>query len=175
MHEVGCSIPLSCLFSLSLSLSLVLSSIHFVCFLLFVFLWFIYSIYCTTYLCKIIFPCVAHNKRERTLVSQILVHLWTADLWSCAEASFWNLKIVCAPSLLSKAVQEISRYKIWTRSVSWFWCYVRRRSHRNLKYIFLASENFQGKANGIKLLCSACTIKPQNFIRIVGAIFEKID
>ena len=56
MLKVGCSIPLSCFsLSLSLSLSLVLSSIHFVYFLLFVFLWFIYSIYRTTYLRQIIF------------------------------------------------------------------------------------------------------------------------
>ena len=59
--------------------SLVLSLIHFV------FLCFIYSIYCPIYLRKIIFPCRTHNKIEQILVSQIVVHSWTKWLTSDHE------------------------------------------------------------------------------------------
>ena len=43
-------------------LFLVLSSVHFVCFILFVLLCFISCIYHTTYLREIIFPCTTHNE-----------------------------------------------------------------------------------------------------------------
>ena len=57
--------------------------------------------------------------------------------------------------------------------MSWFRPCVRRRK-KNLKYIFPLSGIFPGKANIVILLCFECTINPQNLIKIVGAIFEKI-
>ena len=51
--------------------------------------------------------------------------------------------------------------RIWTRLVSWVRRYVRRHSWR--------------KADSVILLCYECTITPQNLIKLVGVIFEKID
>ena len=45
---------------------------------------------------------------------------------------------------------------------------------KNLKYIFPVSGIFPGKADSVILLGFECTINPQNLIKIVGAIFEKI-
>ena len=39
---------------------------------------------------------------SRTLVNQLVYQ------WSCAMASFWDLKIICAPSIISKTVHGIS-------------------------------------------------------------------
>ena len=51
--------------------------------------------------------------------------------------------------------------------------YVRRL--KNLKNIFPVSGTFSAKAHSIILLGFECTICPQNLIKIVGAIFEKIE
>ena len=40
--------------------------------------------------------------------------------------------------------------------------------------IFLVSGIFPGKADSAILLRFECTINPQNFMKIVGAIFEKM-
>ena len=42
------------------------------------------------------------------------------------------------------------------------------------KTIFLVSGIFPGKADSVILLGFNCTINPQNLIKIIGAIFEKI-
>ena len=39
---------------------------------------------------------------------------------------------------------------------------------------YTPSRIFPGKAESVMLLCFECTINPQNLIKIVGAIFEKI-
>ena len=41
--------------------------------------------------------------------------------------------------------------------------------------MFLVSGNFPGKADGVILLGSECTINSQNLNKIVRAIFEKIE
>ena len=46
---------------------------------------------------------------------------------------------------------------------------------RKLKTIFLVSGIFSGKANSVILLSFECAINPQNLIKIVAAIFEKIE
>ena len=46
---------------------------------------------------------------------------------------------------------------------------------RKLKIIFLVSWIFPGKADSVILLGFECSINPQNLMKIVGAIFEKID
>ena len=53
----------------------VLSSIHFVCFLLFVLFCFIYNIYRTTYLREIIFPFTTHNERSIFLFQYLTNYL----------------------------------------------------------------------------------------------------
>ena len=45
---------------------------------------------------------------------------------------------------------------------------------RRLKTIFLVSGIFPGKADSVTLFGFECTINPENLIKIVGAIFEKI-
>ena len=45
---------------------------------------------------------------------------------------------------------------------------------RKFKTIFLVSGIFSGKADNVILLGFECSINPQNLIKIVGAIFEKI-
>ena len=42
------------------------------------------------------------------------------------------------------------------------------------KTIFVVSEIFQAKVDSLILLGFECTLNPQNSIKIVGAIFEKI-
>ena len=42
-------------------------------------------------------------------------------------------------------------------------------------YFFLASGSFPGKVDIVILLGFECTINPQNLIKIVGVIFEKIN
>ena len=54
---------------------LVLSSIHFVCFLLFVLFCFIYNIYRITYLREIIFPYTTHNERSFLLFQYLTNYL----------------------------------------------------------------------------------------------------
>ena len=51
---------------------------------------------------------------------------------------------------------------------------LRQGTDRKLKTIFLASRIFPGKTDTLILLGFEYTIKPQNLIKIVGAIFEKI-
>ena len=46
---------------------------------------------------------------------------------------------------------------------------------KKVKNIFLVSGIFSGKFTSITLLGFECTINPQNLIKIVGAIFEKIN
>ena len=66
------------------------------------------------------------------------------------------------------------RYRMWMRLASWFRRYVRRRTE-NKKTIFLVSGIFfSGKTESIRLLRFECAINPQNLMKIVGAIFEKI-
>ena len=87
-----------------LFVSLVLSSINFVCFLLFVFLC-LFTI-TTQFIYAKFFPL--HDTQpnrtnfsfsnSRTLVNRLVDH------WSCAMASFWDFKIICAPSIISKTV-----------------------------------------------------------------------
>ena len=43
------------------------------------------------------------------------------------------------------------------------------------KTIFLVSGIFPGKADSVILLGFECTINPQNFIKIVRAIFKKFE
>ena len=45
---------------------------------------------------------------------------------------------------------------------------------QKIKNYFSSSGIFPGKANSVILLGFECTINPQNLIKIVGAIFEKI-
>ena len=57
--------------------------------------------------------------------------------------------------------------------MSWLRPCIRRR--KKIKNIFLAvSGIFSGKADSVTLLGFECTINPQNLIKIVGAIFEKM-
>ena len=44
---------------------------------------------------------------------------------------------------------------------------------RKLKTIFLVSRIFLGKADSVILLKFECTINPQNFMKIVEAVFQK--
>ena len=61
-----------------------------------------------------------------------------------------------------------------TRLFNWFRCYVRRWTE-NYKTFFLVSGIFLGKADSVILLGFECTINLQNLIKIVRAIFEKIE
>ena len=45
---------------------------------------------------------------------------------------------------------------------------------QKIKNYFSSLRDFPGKADSVILLCFECTINPQNLIKIVGAIFEKI-
>ena len=65
------------------------------------------------------------------------------------------------------------RYRMWMRLVIWFRRYIRRR-RETLKTIFIDSEIFPGIAESVILLRFECTINPQNFMNILGAIFEKM-
>ena len=44
-----------------------------------------------------------------------------------------------------------------------------------LNFSFQFQGFFSGKAESVTLLGFACTISPQNLVKIVGAIYEKID
>ena len=46
---------------------------------------------------------------------------------------------------------------------------------RKLKTVFLVSGIFPGKADYVILLGLKCAINSQNLIKIVGAIFEKME
>ena len=50
-----------------------------------------------------------------------------------------------------------------------------RRRKKKLKSIFSVSGIFPGKADSVILLGLDCIINPQNLIKLVGAIFEKIE
>ena len=51
---------------------------------------------------------------------------------------------------------------------------LRQATNRKLKTIFLVSGIFPGKTDSVILLGFERTINPENLIKIVGAIFEKI-
>ena len=48
-------------------------------------------------------------------------------------------------------------------------------TQRIKKYIFIVSGIFPGKAYSVKFLCFECTVNPQNLMKIVWALFEKIE
>ena len=50
-----------------------------------------------------------------------------------------------------------------------------KATDRKLKTIFLVSGIFPGKADSVTLFGFECTVKLQNLINFVGAIFEKIE
>ena len=55
---------------------------------------------------------------SRTLVNQLLYH------WSCAMASFWDFKIICAPSIISKTVQYGSKFDSFLIKRCFLFCFV---------------------------------------------------
>ena len=61
-----------------------------------------------------------------------------------------------------------------TRLISWFRRYVRRRGGQKIKTIFLLSGIFPRKADSVIFLVFECTINPQNLMKIVGTVFEKM-
>ena len=67
-------------------------------------------------------------------------------------------------------MQENPIYRVSTRLMSWVRSCVRRRK----KFQFLVSGIFPGKFASVTLLGFEFTINPQNLIKIIGAIFEKI-
>ena len=72
-------------------------------------------------------------------------------------------------------LQGDPKYRMLTRLISWFMRYVKRRTYRKLKTIVLVSGIFSGKPDSVILLGFECTINPQILIKIVRAIFEKIE
>ena len=74
--------------------------------------------------------------------------------------------------IMARNIYKRILYIELTRLMSWFRPCVRRR--KKLKNIYPASGIFPGKFASIKLLGFECTINPQNLIKVVGAIFEKI-
>ena len=66
------------------------------------------------------------------------------------------------------------RYRIWTRLFRWVRRSVRRRPHTRIEF-YSVSGISPGKANSVTLLGFECIIKPQNFIKFVEAIFDKIE
>ena len=73
----------------------------------------------------------------------------------------------------SRFLQEDPRYRMWTRLVS-LGATLGDATDRKLKTIFLVSGICPGKADSVILLGFECAINPQNLMKIVGAIFEKI-
>ena len=73
---------------------LLFSSIHIVCFLLFVLFCFIYNIYRSTYLREIIFPCTRHNERSfflfQYLTNYLSLKLRTNENNKRQGALFWT-------------------------------------------------------------------------------------
>ena len=69
-------------------------------------------------------------------------------------------------------LQGDSRYRIWTRLVSWFRRYV---TWQKIKNYFSSFKDFPGKADSVILLGFECTINTQNLNNIPRAIFEKIE
>ena len=121
MHEVRCSIQLWCSFSF-------FSCPFFHSFCLFSFIYFaLFYLQLPHYLfTRNHFPLhVTQPNRtnfsfsnSRTLVNQLVDH------WSCAMASFWDFKIICAPSIISKAVHvNLHTYltKVITRKNMFRW------------------------------------------------------
>ena len=72
-----------------------------------------------------------------------------------------------------RLLKECSKYRIWTRLVCWFRRYARQQIE-NLKNIILVTRIFPGKADSAILLGFECTLNPQNFMKFVWAISEKI-
>ena len=104
VHEVGCSILLSCfLFSLShpffnsvcLFSSICVSSVYLLNLPHYLFMWNYFPLRGTQ-----------RNKTNFRFSNTFAVVNQVANLWSCAVASFWNFKIICAPSIISKAVHN---------------------------------------------------------------------
>ena len=116
-NAVGCSIPLSCFFFFFFSCPFFNSFclFSFICVVLFHLLHLPHYLFARNY-----FP-LHDTQRNRTnfsfsnsceLVNQI------ADLWSYAVASFWDFKIICAPSIISKTVQyKILPYRFYVAQV----------------------------------------------------------
>ena len=65
------------------------------------------------------------------------------------------------------------RYRNWTTLVTWVRRSVRQRSHRKVLF-FPVSGIFSGKAECVTFLGFECTVNPQNLVKIVRAIFEKM-
>ena len=65
---------------------------------------------------------------------------------------------------------DIEFERDWSAGLSAIWG---DATGRKLKTIFLVSRIFPRKADSVILLGFECTIKPQNLIKIVGAIFDK--
>ena len=76
--------------------------------------------------------------------------------------------------IYSRYLREDPRYRFWTRLLSWFRPCFRNRKNKIYIGLFPVSRIFSGKADSVIFLCLECTINPQNLIKIVGAIFEKI-
>ena len=121
---------------------LVLSSIHFVCFLLFVLFCFIYNIYRTTYLREIIFPCTTHNEHSfflfQYLTNYLSLKLRTSEnnerpgalLWT-ESASIFCLRSPKDPFGFFIALPRSSDQKISMK------CYlILCKLHRTRKIIF---------------------------------------
>ena len=121
MHEVGCSIPLSCFFSRTFFNSFCLLSL--ICFPL------VYLQYLPHYLfTRNYFPLhdIQRNRTNFSFSNTFAVLNQVAHLWSCAVASFWDFKITCAPSIIWKAVHCLNnvfnfiiKRVIMKQSVTW--------------------------------------------------------
>ena len=122
------------------------SSIHFYCFLLFGLFCFIYNIYRSTYLRKIIFPCTTHNERSFFLFQYLTNYLssklrtnWNNErrgalLWT-ERASTFCLRSHRDPFAFFKALAWFSDQKINDiSSTTW--------TKQNKKHFFW--ENYQG-------------------------------
>ena len=102
-NAVECSIPLSCLFFSCLFFNS-FWLFYFICIALF-YLQLPHYLFTRNY-----FPLhdTQSNRtnfsfsNSRTLVNQLVDH------WSCAMASFWDFKVICAPSIIWKTVHSYS-------------------------------------------------------------------
>ena len=70
-------------------------------------------------------------------------------------------------------ILEISFERDWSDDLGAMLMKVTQRIKK--KYIFLVSGTFLREINSVMLLGFKCTINPQTFIKIVGAIFQKIE
>ena len=119
---------------------LMLSSIHFVCFLLFVLICFIYNIYRTTYLCEIIFPCMKHNESSfflfQYLTNYLSLRLRTNENnerrehcsrlkgqqpFACAVTQIPLLSLQCCRDFQTRKfyVNYIEHVKVFENNITW--------------------------------------------------------